>query len=270
MASFKISEENEKLLRDYYIKYYKDQLGIPNFESYVQKRLNEEQSLSKRIDALEKYSNIKFGKGQKVLIVGAGTGAEYLAFALRGCDTYAIEPDKTAFEIMKRLLKENNFSTKNIAQESAENMSFESNFFDFVYCWTVLEHVENVECSIKEMIRVTKPNDLIYIVCPDYRQIWEGHYKLFLPLFLPVWLIKFILVLKGRQTKFIQTINFVNAKKLKILFRNFGLIALQIHHPYDSTWERPKGWNKLVKWIQDNMEINRDQHWLLIKKEDIV
>ena len=46
----------------------------------------------------------------------------------------------------------------------AENLPFEDNTFDFIFCYTVIEHVQNVEMAIEEMIRVTKKNGYIYYI----------------------------------------------------------------------------------------------------------
>ena len=92
-------------------------------------------------------------------------------------------------------------------------MPFKDGQFDFIYCFTVLEHVKNVENSISEMVRCTKSKGKIFVETPDYRQLYEGHYKLPLPMFLPIWVNKLFLKILGRPTEFISTINKINSKK---------------------------------------------------------
>ncbi len=134
-------------------------------------------------------------------------------------------------------------------------MQFNNNSFDFVYCYTVIEHVQNVEQSIKEMIRVTKKGGYIYINCPDYRFIWEPHYKIYLPLFLPRIFSRFILRLLGRQTDFFNSLQLINAKKLINIFRKYQVTALQIFG------EKSK--NKLAQIWQGKFGIEPNQSWLI-------
>lgn len=60
--------------------------------------------------------------------------------------------------------------------ENSLNLSFEDNQFDLVYSISVIEHIyEKYIDSIKEMIRVTKKNGLLYITIPvakEYQEEW--------------------------------------------------------------------------------------------------
>ena len=170
-------------------------------------------------------------------------------------DVYALEPNESAIEILKLKAKKNKITVNKIFKYCAEAMPFENNYFDFVYCYTVIEHVRNVEQSIKEMIRVTKKGGYMYINCPDYRFIWEPHYKIYLPLFLPMVFSKFILKLLGRQTDFFNSLQLVNAKKLKNIFRKYQVTALQII--------RNDSKNKLAQIWQRKFGIEPNQSWLI-------
>lgn len=256
----------EGLIVSYYRDYYQKVLGLSDYKERIQKRLREDESHEKKISLVENILNYKFDISKKVLVVGGGTGAEFIALNRRGCDVYTIEPNKSAVEILKLKLKREGISLNKIRQDYAENISFQTNFFDFVYCFTVLEHVSNITEAIKEMIRVTKKNGYIFICCPDYRHIYEQHYKTYLPLFLPRWIIKGFLRMKGRPTDFLYSLRFVNANKLRNIFRNCNVISMQICFPYTADWLNPKGWNKITKFLQDRLGISRDQYWFLKKQ----
>lgn len=263
-----IENKIKLLMKKYYRDYYLIKLGLPDFKSRINNRLNETENASYYIDKVAKWINYKFDKTKKVLVVGAGTGAEFVQFSRRGCDAYAIEPNERAFEVLCLKAKLENISLGKCKKGIAEDLPFEDELFDFVYCFTVLEHVQNVEKGIKEMIRVTKKkNGFIFIVCPDYRQIWEGHYKLYLPLFMPKWFIKIILRIKGRPTHFLDSLQFVTAKQVRNVFREHNVIAMQVIHPYSREYFKAKGNVKIMKWIQDKLEIARDQFWI-VKKDD--
>ncbi len=269
MNAYEMEETQERiklLMKKYYRDYYLTKLGLPDFESKINNRLNETGSASYYIDKVERWINYEFDENNKVLVVGAGTGAEFVQFSRRGCDVYAIEPNERAFKILCLKAKLENVSLSKCKKGIAEDLPFEDELFDFVYCFTVLEHVQNVEKAIKEMIRVTKKkNGFIFIVCPDYRQIWEGHYKLYLPLFMPRWFIKIILRVKKRPTHFLDSLQFVTAKQVRNIFREHNVIAMQVIHPYTREYFKAKGNVKIMKWIQDKLEIARDQFWIVKK-----
>jgi ubiquinone/menaquinone biosynthesis C-methylase UbiE len=256
----------KSLIREYYKDYYLYSLGLPDFESRIEYRLNEVENASYTINRIEQWINYKFDETKKILVVGAGTGAEFVQFFRRGCDVYAVEPNNEALEIIYLRSKLENISFEKTKKGLAENLPFKDNSFDFVWCWTVIEHVKNVEKTVTEMLRVVKNTGFIFIGTLDYRQIWEGHYKLYLPLFMPKWFIKIVLKIKKRPTSFIDTLQFVTAKQLRNIFRKNNVIAMQIIHPYNEEYLRAKGNVKIVKWMQNNLEIARDQYWIIKKR----
>lgn len=259
--------ELEDLIKSYYQKYYLGELGLSDYQIRIEQRLNEEEAFARpNIERIEKILRLKFSK-QRVLCLGGGTGAELISFSGLGCDTYAIEPNEDAIKIIKMKCEINNIDKEKVYQGVAENLPFKDEFFDFIYCFTVIEHVQDVEQAIKEAVRVTKKNGSIYIVTPDYRQLYEGHYKMHMPLFLPKWLLKIILLIKGKPTGFLDTLQFVTAKKLRNIFRRCNVITLQIRFPYKKT-DGKSIWSKLIIWMQDKLGIELNQFWILIKNQE--
>ena len=166
---------------------------------------------------------------KKVLVVGSGTGGELVNFHLEGAEVYGIEPYEPALEICRLKAQISGFPETNIKNCNAEEIDFEDDFFDLVYCYTVIEHVDNVSKSIDEMLRVSKSGGYIFLQMPDYRQMYEGHYKLPLPMFLPKWVNKIILKILGRPENFLDTINKVTSKSiLKILLKH-PVTCMQVH-----------------------------------------
>ena len=255
----KLKNRLNQLIKDYYQNIYANFLGLPDFKQRINQRINEEKDCShynskKNVEIIEKLINYNF-KNKKILVVGAGTGVELIRFHKIKADVYALEPDDKAFEILQIKARINNVPQKKIIKAVAENIPFKDRSFDFIYCYTVLEHVQDVKNSIREMIRVTKAGGYIFIACPDYRYPWEGHYKTYLPLFMPRWINKIILKLKGRQTDFFESLQMVNAKQLKNIFRENKLMAMQLI--------QPKTNNQLASFWQEKFEIEPNQFWLL-------
>ena len=202
--------------------------------------------------------------------MGSGTGGEVVNFFTEGAEVYGIEPYDPAIEISRLKAKSIGLSEQNIKNCKAENIDFRDNFFDFVYCFTVIEHVDDVQKSIKEMLRVTKVGGYIFLHTPDYRQMYEGHYKLPLPMFLPIWLNKIFLKIYGRPSGFLDTINKVNSKSIKKLLTRLHVTSLEVHV------EREKRTSsrlvvRLIFFIQDliykifNASLN--QVWLIKKNK---
>lgn len=95
-----------------------------------------------------------------------------------------------------------------------EDLPFEDDFFDCCTSYQTLEHVEDPEKCILEMLRITKVGGGIHIMCPDYRSTYEGHYNLpWLPLF-PRTFAKIYLNILGRSDKCLDTIKYVTTNNL--------------------------------------------------------
>lgn len=266
----KIKASLDNLIKRYYTNYYRDQLGLKDYHWRVKNRLNEDNddsyyTASKHINKIATLLNLRFDKRQKVLVVGAGTGVEMIQFAKKGCPTYGIEPDKKALEILKLRSQLQQLDQNKIKQAVVEKIPYPDNFFDFVYCWQVLEHVWDVKKSVKEMVRVTKKNCWIFIGCPDYRQIAEPHYKIYLPLFLPKWLNKILLRLRGKNPEFFDTLQPVTAKKIRNILRHCPVTMMQVINAYTDKELKIRDWRRLMFWIQETFEIEHDQNWLIKK-----
>jgi 2-polyprenyl-6-hydroxyphenyl methylase/3-demethylubiquinone-9 3-methyltransferase len=158
----------ERKILDYYRQYYRD-CGIKPYEALAQGRLHEEEREQQRLEYLQDVISYRFGAGQKHLDVGAGTGgvAAALHQAFR-CEVYGVEPSKAELEIIHGKCAVLGMDVDHFTSDSAEQMHFADNFFDFVHCVTVLEHVHDVRQVIREMIRVTKPGGFVYINTPNY------------------------------------------------------------------------------------------------------
>ena len=84
--------------------------------------------------------------GTSVLDLGSGTGAAF--DQLLNYETTAIDPDKKMLEL-------NTFENKVLG--SAENLPFEDNSFDNVFCSFVWRNVSGTNKALEEVHRVLKP-----------------------------------------------------------------------------------------------------------------
>lgn len=110
--------------------------------------------------------------GARVLIDGCGVGSYAAQIAERfGAHVEAmdIEPERVA--VARRRVPRALIA-------AAEHLPYASNAFDVVLSNEVLEHVQDDRAAACEMVRVTKPQGVIIIFCPNRWYPFEthGHY----------------------------------------------------------------------------------------------
>ena len=115
-----------------------------------------------------KLINAQSEKGT-LLDIGAGTGDFLVGAKKEGWQTTGIEPSEKAKAIA--ISKGVNFS---------DNLSeLESNSFDVITMWHVLEHVPNLEEYIIELKRLLKPTGTIVIAVPNFKSFNAQYYGKF-------------------------------------------------------------------------------------------
>lgn len=138
-----------------------------------------------RVEDLKRYG---FLPGQaRVLDLAAGCGQFVQHGSQSGYEIWGVEPEE-----WKRSFIKDKFDylglpvslSDRVLEGVGESVPFSDDYFDCVTTFQTLEHVQNPEKVLEEMIRVTKVGGGIYIRCPDYRSTFEAHYQLpWLPLF---------------------------------------------------------------------------------------
>ncbi len=252
---------NDKI-RNYYTSYYHDQLGFTDWKSRVEARLNEEELFAKPvIDKLEKVLDYSF-QGKKVLVVGAGTGAELFELNRRGAEAYGIEPNPLAVEILKDKCKLTNISRERIRKGVAETLPYKDDEFDFVYCYTVLEHVASVRRSLKSMFRVLKAGGRMFLETPNYWMPYEPHYKIIIPTILPRPFQKLFLRLSGRPTKFIDSINYISRRLIMDTMRHMPSLTIQIFDDFPKHFCR---WSNPIYLLMRVFNMERDFWFIFLK-----
>lgn len=131
----------EEMLRDYYKSYYSIQLGLKDWQERVNARINEEEHFAlPMIKRLEEWLNYDF-KNKKVLVIGAGTGAETIILHRRGAEVYAIEPNPKAIDILFAKCKIERIPFERIHQGVAENIRISAASAD--YCFSGILRLPN-------------------------------------------------------------------------------------------------------------------------------
>lgn len=124
---------------------YFDKNLVANIDNFIQSEEFEE--------TLKIIKNLFPDKTPKILDVGSGNGISAIAFALKGFDVVAIEPDPSdtiGAGAIKFLI--NHYQLKNIEvfQNTAEEIKFENAVFDIVYVRQALHHAHNLEKFVSQ------------------------------------------------------------------------------------------------------------------------
>jgi len=102
------------------------------------------------------------------LDVGCGTGEFLNACKDAGFNTEGIEPSELA---RKQAIENFNLSIS----ENTHLEQFQNNKFDSISMWHVLEHVSNLNDSIKDFNRILKSDGKIIIAVPNHKS-WDANY----------------------------------------------------------------------------------------------
>jgi ubiquinone/menaquinone biosynthesis C-methylase UbiE len=232
------SKKIEKALREYYTDFYREKLGLADWESRVDQRLQEEETFGEPIvRKVEYWLDYRF-QGKKILVVGTGTGAEVMALSRREGMIYGIDPSPAALAILRLKAAQYRLDPESFLLAKAEAIPFPDDSFDFVFCYTVLEHVQDVERAIDEMIRVCRPNGLVFLALPEYRFPSEPHYKMWLIPFAPRWFHAIYLKALGRPTAYLRTLNFLTRPKLDRMLWKKNVITIRINEPLLRQWKK--------------------------------
>jgi len=140
------------------------------FETVHQKFRFHHPSLQENNNPLySNFINYDLLSNKKILDIACGTGVLTVEFSKMGCKTFAIDITPRAVIATKKNLNLRNLSG-NISEMDAQNMSFESDTFDFVNAHGCLMHMPKINQAIKEIFRVLK-NDS-YVCAWMYHKGW--------------------------------------------------------------------------------------------------
>lgn len=166
------------------------------------------------------------GKVQHLLDIGCGYGSFVLEARNRGIDAIGIDMAPLEVEFARaRLRLERSLDDPDqvYIKGSGLELPFQSEQFDVVTLWNVLEHIPDERHLIQEVSRVLRNRGRVYIVCPNYAAFrTEAHYHLFWPSLLPRKAASIYLRLRGRNPAFFESSIFyrTNWGVLRILFEN--------------------------------------------------
>lgn len=121
--------------------------------------------LAKRDIGLQLLKKYLSKKNPKILDIGCGTGKNVEVLEKLGT-TWGIDVSEKAILYCKKR------GLKKVKLAKAEATGFKDNSFDAVVLFDVLEHVDDTQ-TVKEILRILKPNGLVLITVPAYPWLWS-------------------------------------------------------------------------------------------------
>lgn len=152
-----------------YVSHSDTQSGIINYLYQLVKKF----ALRSKGKDILKWSNLKTGN---LLDFGAGTGAFLFEMSGRGWQVVGIEPSEDA-----RKLAKSNYNL--LLLDPNEINKLNTNFFDVITLWHVLEHVHDLKPTILTLKKLLKKNGKIIIAVPNsdakdaeiYKEFWAAY-----------------------------------------------------------------------------------------------
>jgi ubiquinone/menaquinone biosynthesis C-methylase UbiE len=111
-----------------------------------------------------------------------------------------------------------------VALGDGEKMPYEDQTFDYIFSFSVLEHVNDIEAVLKECYRVLKTDGVLYLSVPNYMKFREPHFKMFYIPLLPKRIGAKYFDFMGRKGRFIHTLHFTTPKKIVKAIESSGFI----------------------------------------------
>lgn len=112
---------------------------------------------------LQKYVE----ENSKILDVGFGLGYGINILSIKAKEVYGIDVDIKALEYCRNTIYGKNPRLKFLDLYDGYKIPFPDNFFDIVTCIDVIEHVEDYNLLIQEMLRISKKG--IFLSTPNKR-----------------------------------------------------------------------------------------------------
>ena len=187
-----------------------------------------EMALAEARQTLSLLENLELPENGSVLEVGAGMGIASTALSFFGFQVTSLEPGGVGFEINKSTSEHISMTvgTKvTLVGDSAEEVKFiKGTKFDLIISNNVLEHVQNVEKSLINLLGYLSPSGVMVHSCPNYTFPFEPHFGIPLVPFCPT-KTSFFLSSRIRNSGVWRSLNFVTARQVRRIFSRSDFVV---------------------------------------------
>ncbi|MCC7040803.1 MAG: class I SAM-dependent methyltransferase [Burkholderiales bacterium] len=112
---------------------------------------------------IPEFARFDDSRGQRVLEIGVGLGADHERFARAGAELFGIDLTFRAVAHTAARLRARDLQSS-LCEGDAENLPFPDQSFDRVYSWGVIHHSPDTPRAVSEIARVLKPGGIARIM----------------------------------------------------------------------------------------------------------
>ncbi len=174
-----------------------------------------------QLTSLQEDCRIDAIRGKRLLEIGCGNGLFLQHCHEAGLLASGLEVDRESYDAAKR-----QYPHLDIIHYDGLNIPKEDQSFDIVVSYQVIEHVEDIEQTLKECSRVLKPGGMMYHTMPNYQSFYEGHYQILWLPFLTKNSGRLYMKMLKKYNPFYETLNIVKPQLLKRLMRKFDHLEM--------------------------------------------
>lgn len=256
--------ELERRVRDV----FGSRLGVPGDKVDLIVRQKLERRRGEAVaDVLEQELDLR---ASRILDVGTGEGEIVASCLARGADAVGVEPDPDAVAVARAVVSAEGHDPERIVEGAGERLPFADASFDAVVCHNVLEHVDDVDATVAELVRVARSGGLLLVSVPNPLFPYEGHYRVPWPPLAPRWLARLWLRRLGRDpTYFLTSVRYVTPWRLARLWRrhSLGVRNLTAETVARGAHENPLYRSRAFRAVALRLSLHPNVTWLLRKPD---
>ena len=142
----------------------------------IEKQVEDWQNKISSGESLAKFFGERVGQiaGKKILDIGFGSGGIAVVFSRAGAEMHGVDVDPEL-----KSLAERNVAAKGARADfkiyDGSTLPYGDNYFDYLVCFSVLEHVSFPDKLLNEMLRVLKPGGKVLLSLPNRYYPKETH-----------------------------------------------------------------------------------------------
>ncbi|MCL1867528.1 MAG: class I SAM-dependent methyltransferase [Paludibacter sp.] len=152
-----------------YVSHSNTQRGVVNFLYHFARKI----ALRSKVKLVQKFAALENGN---LLDIGAGTGYFLNSMKNAGWTVSGIEKSVVAQTFAKQKFDLTLYDSEQI-------MKIADNSKDAITLWHVLEHIENMNDTLRNLYRILKPDGVLIVALPNrisadahhYRQMWAAY-----------------------------------------------------------------------------------------------
>ena len=117
---------------------------------------------------IKTWARRNISPGGRILDVGSAAGLHTVMLIDFGFQAEGLEYSNEGIKIQ-------NIRKIPVTQGDARNLPWTDSIFDGVICMDVLEHLDDDDLALREILRVLKPGGRFLISVPAYMSLWSNH-----------------------------------------------------------------------------------------------